>query len=191
MHSIKKSHIRATRLAITIRELSNEFKNELGEGIEKLALTYQGVSVGCIEGVADLVAFKPKIETGKGCRFNEIINCGVIARCSLLNNIEFKEVKEIAVSARGATFCVNSEFMVKMKKNVMDRIGLNLVLIREKLSVAEFGEETSDDGQMNVCVQKCFIGVKQINGNFLFEVGRKIAEWTIEPSVKVKKGFIL
>ncbi len=78
-----------------------------------------------------------------------------------------------------------------MKKNVMDRIGLNLVLIREKLSVAEFGEETSDDGQMNVCVQKCFIGVKQINGNFLFEVGRKIAEWTIEPSVKVKKGFIL
>jgi hypothetical protein len=54
MHSIKRTHIKSTRLAITFRELSEEFKNEnkqgkLGKYIENLALTYKGISVGEIE----------------------------------------------------------------------------------------------------------------------------------------------
>lgn len=50
LHSIKKSHIKSTRLAITLRELSDEFKLEsVGSLIEKLALTFKGVSVGEIE----------------------------------------------------------------------------------------------------------------------------------------------
>ena len=92
-----------------------------------------------------------------------------LSEISLLKNVELKEVKEVG----GGTFCVNCEFMVKVKKSVIDmRVGLNLDFIREKLNVAEFGEETIDDGQMNVCVQKYFKNLRQISGSFLLEVGR-------------------
>ncbi|RNA10764.1 alpha-ketoglutarate-dependent dioxygenase alkB -like protein [Brachionus plicatilis] len=51
MHGIKKSHIKNCRQAITIRELTNEFKNAENQGdfLEKLALTFKGISVGTIE----------------------------------------------------------------------------------------------------------------------------------------------
>lgn len=54
LHSIKRSHIKSTRLAITLRELSDEFKFEekhkiAKKIIEKISLTFRGVSVGTIE----------------------------------------------------------------------------------------------------------------------------------------------
>ena len=46
MHAIKRSHIRAQRLAITLRELTDEFKEQpIGSDIESLALTFKGVAV--------------------------------------------------------------------------------------------------------------------------------------------------
>ena len=50
MHSISKAHIKSTRLAITLRELSGQFADDpVGAQIERLALTFKGVSVGFIE----------------------------------------------------------------------------------------------------------------------------------------------
>ncbi len=49
-HAIKKTHIASTRIAITLRELSGEFKHKpVALDIEKLALNYQGVPVGDLE----------------------------------------------------------------------------------------------------------------------------------------------
>ena len=43
LHSIKCSHINSTRLVMTLRELSKEFKQEpTGLEIERIALTYEG-----------------------------------------------------------------------------------------------------------------------------------------------------
>ncbi|CAF0954979.1 unnamed protein product [Brachionus calyciflorus] len=62
LHAIKKSHIKSTRLAITIRELTDEFKLDEKQGklIEKLAMTYKGITVGEIEEYFrnNLVEFK-------------------------------------------------------------------------------------------------------------------------------------
>lgn len=51
MHGIKKGHIKNCRQAITIRELTNEFKNDATQGVylERLALTFNGTSIGMIE----------------------------------------------------------------------------------------------------------------------------------------------
>ena len=78
MHAIKKIHIKATRQALTIRELSSEFKDEdkqgaLGYSIERLALTYKGVSVGLIEELA--IGNKPAMKDLVNPGFNhDLIN---------------------------------------------------------------------------------------------------------------------
>ena len=53
MHSIKASHIKDIRVAITLRECSKEFKNgqstHLGQYLETISLSYKGLSVGEFE----------------------------------------------------------------------------------------------------------------------------------------------
>ena len=54
MHSIKRSHIKDTRVAITLRELSEEFKNgqkgaDLGQNLKEIALSFKGITIGELE----------------------------------------------------------------------------------------------------------------------------------------------
>ena len=53
MHSIKTQHIIGIRVAITLRELTEEFQNgpdkELGKMLESVAMSFRGLSVGEIE----------------------------------------------------------------------------------------------------------------------------------------------
>ena len=53
LHAIKPQHIRSLRVAITLRELTEEFKRgdeyQLGHGLETIAMSFKGISVGEIE----------------------------------------------------------------------------------------------------------------------------------------------
>lgn len=51
MHSIERNHVLQTRCAITLRELSDEFKSphQLGQLVQKLAFSFNGISVGTVE----------------------------------------------------------------------------------------------------------------------------------------------
>lgn len=63
-HAIKKTHITSTRIAITFRELSDEFKHKpVALAIEKLALNYKGVPVGDVEHLFSEQLTKPLTDT--------------------------------------------------------------------------------------------------------------------------------
>ncbi len=182
MHSVKKSHIKDTRVAITLRELSQEFKkkSELRDSIERLALTFMGVSVGCVESLANLT----KLESSKFEPITEKENKIIFDQIPLLKSFEIEKVKEVG----DGTFCVNSEFMVRVKSqaNVMNgRLGLNLEMLKEKLNVCEFEEVIIDDGKVNVSIQKYLRNFRPVTEDFLYKIGIKIAEWTVQVCVKV------
>ena len=189
MHSIKRSHISSTRIAITLRELSDEFKfpNEkglLGKQIEKLALSLKGISTGSLEKMLETPKVSSKTFNTPSPIFdlhNEISIC-------LKKYINFDE-NDVIKRTRAKLSIVSNNNYVKIKKSerIFEKLifdNLIEILKKENLKLENvnlyYVNELNDH---NISIQKLvdinkFQPLNSVcDKTFRFNIGVKIAEW--------------
>ena len=180
-HSIKKSHIKSTRIAITFRELSEEFKaddqkGKLGREIEKIAVTFTGVSTGYME---ELLKEEANLEASNtNLEFNDSIkNC--IRDQFDLNS--FKILKQN-----------KNKFTISSKEHIIKIVSSNEVISNNLLEIqANINNEFVNNNNLkfyniingsqclNVCIQN-YVEIKnELLEDFdvLLNIGMQLAQW--------------
>lgn len=124
MHSIKRNDIKGTRVAITLREISDEFKSgpnaHIGEYLKDLALSFKGTSLGELE---DLLEIKTTEILSTNTGLNENVE---ILRCDLAEKLNTTDFEMINLNETN-----NSSYLIKSDK--INQFVLNIIEKREKL----------------------------------------------------------
>jgi alkylated DNA repair protein alkB family protein 4 len=88
MHEIKRNHINNTRVAITLRELTEEFKcDPSGKYLENMAFSFKGVSVGELE---EFFQKHEKLEDYNDIRFPDVGDNEI--KESIRKNFDFDKI---------------------------------------------------------------------------------------------------
>ena len=201
LHSIKKSHVKSMRLAITLRELSNEFKMPnhdngfIGKNIERLALSYKGISTGALEKILEKTEKLDESQLIQPC-----VKLDDKLLESLKDSMNFDSY-EIEVSSHknliiktGNSFIQIRKIENHMEKMILEKfkVKYNQTENKPKLQTLNF-KYLNDYSDFIVCIQENFelsssLASASFDEIILFNIGKEIAEWR-EFSDKVAKLF--
>lgn len=185
LHSIKKSHVKSKRLAITIRELSDEFKGlspngELGRSIEKLALSYKGISVGMIEDLAISNCLKGR-KIDPLLPPNDIFNDNILE----LNTAQFKVVFNTENQILYDVCSQNSQLSLNVVKVDWDLYSAQMKL-QEKVKALDMVDfisfKVDQSNGYNMCLYESVTDEKgsfnDCDSNVYKIIGNQIARWS-------------
>jgi len=186
MHSIKRSHIKSTRIAITLRELSNEFKSPnqkglLGKQIERLALSLKGISIGSLDKILENSKTQHK-------SFSTVTNLELNDQILkvLENHIDLNSYDVAKKSPTKLTLISNDKY-VKIKKceNILEKLFYQK--IKETFKDENLDIETANMNYLNeldnfnICIQKRIDHAKALylahDQELCFTIGVKVATW--------------
>lgn len=197
LHAIKKSHVKATRQAVTIRELSAEFKDadrqgKLGQDIERLALTYKGISVGLIEELA--IGNQPalKKQSASDClmTIDELFELNVLdffdtLKLASLNRKNFSMVKNEPDSTVYSSNFIGGDDERRKLLLTIRRAYEDVDLMR--LQTDMIGSEMCLANGLSICLQTDYKDQThwdEFNDTvILFKIGKRIAEWSTKVNI--------
>ena len=202
MHSIKRSHIKSTRIAITLRELSNEFKipNEkglLGKQIERLALSLKGISTGSLEKILD--SSKASYITSPNIANIELCNEVLMF---LENYIKFNP-NDVVKKTKNKLIVKSNDKYVKIKKNKsvfeMEIFSKFKEILNEenlKIKTVNLHCLSCELDNYNISIQKFVdmtkyksLDIIKCDQNLCYNIGIRLAEWR-EFSYRVTIAFL-
>ena len=187
LHSIKRSHVKSTRLAITLRELSPEFKmpseqhGSIGKSIEKLALSFKGVSTGKLEKILENT--RPEIAPQNLELDEKLLN--ILKSHSHLDSYKIIEKRHRSLVLTTQTSCISIKRLdSQWEKDFFKRLSAEI-----KPDIQMFNSVYLDDcDDFSICIQNngdtSEFEPVQLDKAVLFNIGKQIAEWR-EFSVKV------
>lgn len=203
LHSIKRSHIRHTRQAITIRELSEEFKGDhdqgrLGKSIEQIACTYKGVSLGLIEylAISNCISLSKNMVPKIRLEYNvdKLLDSKILDHFSLLQN-SFASIEKSHICVRQSNhgtvaFLIDigsSKFILKIKK-ILPNDCFDSGLKRVQVAFSKLDEfDVYEVDGFNFCLRNFVEKQMDINRqDVLFNIGREVAKWP----AKIAEVFI-
>ena len=191
MHSIKKSHVYSTRIAITVRELSDEFKlpketGVLGKQIERLALSFKGMSTGSLEKIlGSSNKSSENFQKSSNFELDDNILKSLERRIDLNSYVTLKNspTKLVLVSK-------NLEFKIKKYETALEKVifqrftkikNQHFTEFQKNAHIFEFIEDLN--GLSSICIREIADTAKEISldciydETMLFYIGMQISKW--------------